>query len=143
MPFYSIQSGVALTPQEPELRRYLNLICDPKNQPAYACCNIGIDRTSYYVAAYRIAVEGWTVRQAVDEMYSHGLKMWWITFREFEDSLRANEAFLRQTAHEMGCERPEYKSARTPCPCSNLDEVTFKSMGLTKCKLKLKPDNNT
>lgn len=127
--FHHIKTGVFLTPEEPELREFLKLICDPVNQPVYVCCNLGIDRTSYYVAAYRIAVEGWTVDQAAKEMVAHGLKLWWPTFREYEDSLRSNEAFMRRVARELGSIRHDLSGGQRPCPCIDLDRETLAVKG--------------
>lgn len=128
--FYHIQSGIVLTPEAPELKRYLKILADPKNRPVYVCCNIGIDRTSYFVAAYRVAIEHWTVRQAAEEMKAHGVKLWWWTFNEYDDSLRANEAAIRKMARELGC--PTYGTSYEdlgPCPCMNVNQKTLAVTG--------------
>jgi len=120
MKFFNVHTGVFKTPEEAELKEYLDIICDPANQPVYVSCNIGIDRTSYYVAAYRIAVQGWTIQQASDEMLAHGLKQWWPTFVQFKDSLTANEAYMRRIAREHGCAPQFSRPAVTPCACVEL-----------------------
>ncbi|MBI4533320.1 MAG: dual specificity protein phosphatase family protein [Candidatus Melainabacteria bacterium] len=122
--FHHIKTGVVLTPEEAELRKFLTILCNPANQPVYVCCNIGIDRTSYYVAAYRVAMEGWTVKQATDEMLAHGLKAWWPTFREYDDSLRANEAVLRRIARQMKCPDIVMQKSWGVCPCVRLGPLT-------------------
>ncbi len=96
--FVHIKTGVVLTPQEPELTKYLSLICDPENRPTYVFCTLGTDRTCYYVAAYRMAVDGWTAEQAKAELDAHGLKPWWPTFREYCDALRANQDVIHRVA---------------------------------------------
>ncbi len=125
--FYHIKTGVVLTPEEAELRKFLTIVCNPANQPVYVCCNIGIDRTSYYVAAYRVAMEGWTVKQATDEMLAHGLKAWWPTFKEYDDSLRANEAALRRIARQLGCPDMVTQKPAGICPCVRLGPLTGSS----------------
>ncbi len=126
--FYHIKTGVAKTPEEAELRKFLNLVADPKNQPAFISCNIGIDRTSYYLAAYRIGVEGWTVKQALLEARIHGLKQWWPTFREYEDSLRSNEALIRRIAQTYPKPHTHYDENR-PCPCKDLNKHDYAMLG--------------
>lgn len=126
--FYHIKTGVVKTPEEAELRQFITLIADPKNQPAFISCNIGIDRTSYYLAAYRIGVEGWTVKQALLEARIHGLKQWWPTFREYEDSLRSNEAMIRRIAQAYPKPHTHYDENR-PCPCKDLNKHDYVVLG--------------
>lgn len=96
--YVHIKTGVVLTPQKSELTRFLSLVCDPANRPAYVFCTLGTDRTCYYVAAYRMAIDGWTVEQAKAELDAHGLKPWWPTFREYDDALKANEHVMQRVA---------------------------------------------
>ncbi len=124
-----INCGVVKTPEEKELRRFITLVADPKNHPVFLSCNVGIDRTSYFVAAYRIAVEGWTVPQALAEARVHGLKKWWPTFREYEDSLRSNEALMRRLAKEFPSHYVAYDASKLPCPCFELNKKTLELVG--------------
>lgn len=118
--FYNIHTGVFATPEEAELKRFLEIVCNPDNQPVYIACNIGIDRTAYYVAAYRIAVEGWTAADAIDEMHAHGLKMWWPTFRQYRDSLISNEDYMRRLGRDLNSTERLSRPAKLPCPCIRL-----------------------
>ncbi|MGH7145756.1 MAG: fused DSP-PTPase phosphatase/NAD kinase-like protein [Planctomycetota bacterium] len=58
-------------PELEDIRKFLTLACDPKNQPVYVHCQFGSDRTGTMCAVYRIVVQGWTRDQAIDEM-THG-----------------------------------------------------------------------
>lgn len=51
-----------------ELLAALRVMVDPGAQPVYVHCQHGADRTGAAVAAYRIIVEGWTTKEAVDEL---------------------------------------------------------------------------
>lgn len=121
--FYHIKTGVALTPELPEIRKFLTIISDPANRPTFVCCNIGIDRTAYYVAVYRMAFEGWTVQQAEDEMLAHELKQWWYTFTKYKNSLRANEAAIRRIARELDCPYFPQENSKGVCPCVQLGSM--------------------
>ena len=127
--FYHIKTGVVKTPEEAELKKFISLVADPKNHPVFISCNIGIDRTSYYLAAYRIAVEGWTVKQALLEARCHGLKQWWPTFREYEDSLRSNEAMMRRVAEAYPKQHIHYDEKDLPCPCKELGKRDYVLIG--------------
>lgn len=100
---FHIKTGVFLTPEAPEIKQFLEILCNPENQPVFVCCTLGTDRTGYYLAVYRMAVEGWTIEQAYAEMNQHGLKHWWPTFTQYDDSLRSNEAFIRSFASKLAC----------------------------------------
>ncbi|MBX9568908.1 MAG: hypothetical protein K2X77_08430 [Candidatus Obscuribacterales bacterium] len=127
--FFHIKTGVVKTPEEAELKKFIGIVADPKNHPVFISCNIGIDRTSYYLAAYRIAVEGWTVKQALLEARVHGLKQWWPTFREYEDSLRSNEAMMRRVAGAFPKQHIHYDEQQLPCPCKELNKHSYVLIG--------------
>src|SRR5215813_1100626 len=56
--FVHINTGVVLPPQGRELTEFLSLVCKPENRPTYVFCTLGTDRTCFYVAAYRVAIDG-------------------------------------------------------------------------------------
>lgn len=62
MPF----SDRAVPPSE-VFDRFLGLVRDPANHPVLVHCEQGFHRTGVLCAAYRIAVEGWTVDAALEE----------------------------------------------------------------------------
>ena len=51
---------------------FLKDVCDESLHPLYVHCFHGRDRTGMLIAAYRVVYEGWTIRQAVDEMKTFG-----------------------------------------------------------------------
>ena len=125
--FVHIKTGVVLTPQEREIAEFLSLVGNPEDRPIYIFCTLGTDRTCYYVAAYRIAIDGWTVEQATRELDSHGLKHWWPTFREYDDALKANENLLLRLGRAWRGPRVALTPADTVDPC--IDIVGAKKKG--------------
>jgi protein tyrosine phosphatase (PTP) superfamily phosphohydrolase (DUF442 family) len=59
-------------PEDEEVVRFLQIATDPDRQPVLVHCQHGADRTGTMCAAYRIAVEGWAVEDAVEEMTEGG-----------------------------------------------------------------------
>jgi tyrosine-protein phosphatase SIW14 len=55
-------------PEDEDVQRFLSLVGDPQNCPAFVHCLYGADRTGVMCAAYRIKVQGWTVDEAIKEM---------------------------------------------------------------------------
>lgn len=51
--------------------RFLQIVSDRSRAPFFVHCQSGADRTGLMCAVYRIAVEGWTKDEALDEM-THG-----------------------------------------------------------------------
>jgi len=54
-------------PTDKEVKRYLNWIQDPANQPVNIQCAEGKDRTGMMVALARYAIEGWSMDDAINE----------------------------------------------------------------------------
>lgn len=68
----------AFRPEQGNLARFLAFMGDPANQPVFIHCAQGRDRTGYNAAVYRMAVEGWTADEAIDEMKAHRFNRIWI-----------------------------------------------------------------
>jgi protein tyrosine/serine phosphatase len=49
------------------IREFLAIVSDPQSRPVYVHCEAGSKRTGFAVAAYRIALQGWSYDAAVDE----------------------------------------------------------------------------
>jgi protein tyrosine/serine phosphatase len=58
--------------EDEDVIRFLRIATDPAKQPVFLHCQHGSDRTGTMIAIYRMAVEGWTVDEAIDEMMRGG-----------------------------------------------------------------------
>lgn len=59
-------------PEEKEVIRFLRIVSDEANEPVFVHCQHGSDRTGTMCAIYRVAVQGWTKEDAIDEMTQGG-----------------------------------------------------------------------
>jgi protein tyrosine/serine phosphatase len=59
-------------PEEKEAIRFLQIVCNPRRTPVLVHCQHGSDRTGTMCALYRIAVQGWSKEDAIDEMLNGG-----------------------------------------------------------------------
>ena len=59
-------------PEEKEIMEFLQIVTDKKNQPVFVHCLHGADRTGLMCAVYRVAIDGWTKSEALDEMKNGG-----------------------------------------------------------------------
>ena len=59
-------------PEDEQVVRFLQIVADKNRQPVFVHCQHGADRTGTMCAIYRIAVDGWTKQQAIDEMTNGG-----------------------------------------------------------------------
>ncbi|MBN1393424.1 MAG: dual specificity protein phosphatase family protein [Pirellulales bacterium] len=57
---------------EKDVARFLRIATDKNLRPVFVHCQHGADRTGAMCAAYRVAVDGWTKRRAIDEMTGGG-----------------------------------------------------------------------
>jgi protein tyrosine/serine phosphatase len=64
------------------------VVRDPANQPLLVHCEQGFHRTGILCAAYRLAINGWSVEQALTEMGDRGFEM------ETDKRLPLREALL-------------------------------------------------
>ncbi len=76
-------------PKREQVVEFLRVMNDPNRTPVYVHCYHGSDRTGTMVALYRIAMQGWTKEQAVDEMTrgGYGYHPIWQNLLEFIDGL--------------------------------------------------------
>lgn len=56
-----------------QMKRFLDFVTSPENQPSYVHCEAGKGRTGVAVACYRMAVQGWPLEQALREAKGMGM----------------------------------------------------------------------
>jgi protein tyrosine phosphatase (PTP) superfamily phosphohydrolase (DUF442 family) len=84
MKWINIKTGVFKTPSTEQFDQFRAIVNDPKNQPVYTSCEIDMDRTGVYIAAYRMVDQHWTVQQMNEEFSAHHQKKWWPIFRKYQ-----------------------------------------------------------
>lgn len=65
------------------VNKVIDIMKDPARQPVYVHCRQGQDRTGIVVAAYRMRVEGWSLKEAEAEMQDYGFNDIWVELKEF------------------------------------------------------------
>ena len=58
--------------EDEEVERFLKIATDPNRTPAFVHCQRGADRTGTMCAIYRVAVQGWSKNEAIEEMTKGG-----------------------------------------------------------------------
>ena len=76
-------------PEEKEIVRFLQIVSNPKRTPVLVHCQHGSDRTGTMCAVYRIAVQGWSKHDAIEEMLNgaYGFHGVWANIAPWIDSL--------------------------------------------------------
>ena len=59
-------------PSDEVFVKFLKILQENPNKKVFVNCRLGEDRTGMMVAAYRMAVQGWTADEAMQEMYQFG-----------------------------------------------------------------------
>jgi len=98
MNWVQIKTGVFLTPTFEQFDQFRAIVNDPKQQPIYAACEIDMDRTGVYIAAYRMVDQHWTSDQMAEEFKKHHQKTWWPVFRKYQKDVIAYSD--KRTDHE-------------------------------------------
>jgi hypothetical protein len=62
-------------PTESMMVQFLDFISDRAHQPTYVHCEAGKGRTGCAVASYRMAIQGWTAAQALEDAKKFGLQL--------------------------------------------------------------------
>lgn len=89
MRWVNIKTGVFLLPTDDQFDQFCSVVNDPKNLPCLVSCELGMDRTGIYIAAHRMADEGWTLQKMNDEFRTHHQKCWWPSFRKYQARVAA------------------------------------------------------
>jgi protein tyrosine/serine phosphatase len=64
-------------PEDEDVVAFLKVVGDPSNEPVFVHCNWGTDRCGMMTAVYRVVVEGWDRKRALDEMHAMGFNEGW------------------------------------------------------------------
>lgn len=59
-------------PEDADMVKFLKIVIDPDKQPVFVHCQHGSDRTGTMCALYRIAIQGWSKEDAIQEMRDGG-----------------------------------------------------------------------
>ena len=59
-------------PEDKEVVRFLQIVTDRSRTPVFVHCMRGADRTGTMCAIYRVAVQGWSKAEAIEEMTKGG-----------------------------------------------------------------------
>jgi protein tyrosine/serine phosphatase len=74
-------------PEYEDVLEFLRIVNDPNNRPVFVHCREGVDRTGLMVAAYRMAVQGWTKKRATREMKAKGFRSVDLIFEQFLEDM--------------------------------------------------------
>jgi protein tyrosine/serine phosphatase len=75
--FVSIPVGGFSNPISTQLAQFFALLRASPPQKIFVHCEFGEDRTGVFIAAYRIAFDGWSAEQATSEMLAFGFRHFW------------------------------------------------------------------
>jgi tyrosine-protein phosphatase SIW14 len=59
-------------PEDTDIARFLRLLRANRGKKVFVHCQTGDDRTGMMIAAYRMAEQGWTAKEAMKEMEAYG-----------------------------------------------------------------------
>lgn len=77
MRFINLPGSGWATPKDEEIAKFFSLVRERPRRKIFIHCWLGGDRSGMFIAAYRIAFEGWSPQQAIQEMRSfHYLHFW-------------------------------------------------------------------
>jgi protein tyrosine/serine phosphatase len=92
-------------PSNEQLAQFLSLFRSNPKEKVYVHCRLGEDRTGVFVAAYRMAFDGWSSEQAMNEMYFFGFNGMWHSsmktfIRAFPSQLKTESVFADYRPHQ-------------------------------------------
>lgn len=77
MRFINLPGSGWATPKDEEIAQFFSLLRERPRRKIFIHCWLGGDRSGMFIAAYRIAFDGWSPQQAIQEMRSfHYLHFW-------------------------------------------------------------------
>jgi tyrosine-protein phosphatase SIW14 len=84
--YFNISLPGLSQPKDEQVRRVLDIINTPENQPVFVHCHHGEDRTGTIIACYRISHDGWTGEQAKKEAEKYGMSWLQRAMKQYIDS---------------------------------------------------------
>jgi protein tyrosine/serine phosphatase len=110
-------------PSNEQVAQFLALFRNTPKEKIFVHCRFGDDRTGVFVAAYRMAYEGWPATQAMNEMYFFGFNGLWhpsmkAFIRDFPERLKSAPA-LAQYRNENGAVVAKCNNAASSTSCSD------------------------
>jgi len=109
MRFVNLPGSGWATPTDKEIAQFFNLILERPRRTIFIHCWLGGDRSGMFIAAYRIAFEGWSPEQAIQEMRAfHYLHFW------HRNMGRWVQAFPDRLAHSLAL--APFRHVRTQAP---------------------------
>ena len=77
MRFVNLPGSGWATPKDEQIAQFFSLVQERPRRTIFIHCWLGGDRSGMFVAAYRMAFDGWTPQAAVEEMRAfHYLEFW-------------------------------------------------------------------
>ncbi|OGW33011.1 MAG: hypothetical protein A2X59_09360 [Nitrospirae bacterium GWC2_42_7] len=98
MRYLAFPIGMLERVKKDEIKRIVQAIANPANQPVYVHCALGQDRTGIVVAAYRMDIDGWSLDEAEKEMQAFGFNDTWVHLKKF---------IRKYSEHSIGKKKPE------------------------------------
>src|SRR6266850_4432666 len=120
--FVSIPVSGWDAPTNEQVAQFLALFRNNSKEKVFVHCRYGADRTGVFVAAYRMAYEGWPAQQAMNEMYFFGFNGFWHPsmksfIRDFPSRLKTAPALAEYRPSEPPlAKQGASASARAPGP---------------------------
>jgi protein tyrosine/serine phosphatase len=95
----------ARPPSPEEIRRFLSIVMDSRQQPVFFHCAQGEDRTGTMCAIYRMEIDGWAPEDAYAEMEYFGFNHIWTSLSAFVKGYQRAGAWSSEpavvTSHSM------------------------------------------
>lgn len=106
----------AFDPRDEDVIRFLRIAGDPRRGPVFVHCQHGADRTGFLCAMYRVAVQGWSRQEAVEEMTRGGMGFISICTDLIRYVKEADVEKLRRLAGIQPADSANLRSARARDP---------------------------
>ncbi len=81
--FIAVDLGNWFKPKTSDIEAIVKQIETTENQPVFVHCKRGADRTGTVVAIFRIAHDGWTAKQAIDEAKRFDFGWWQFWMKDY------------------------------------------------------------